>query len=364
MQHEFARSDIIRTTSGLLADALNDIATQIHIQSAFQIQHSRYQPLDLPEAAIDRYRQLPQALQRRYQCQKLRDYLYDIYFSHEQDLADNADHVASVNTSSHASLLQNDSVRGINRAFYEQIQAANQGKGYFDPGWLVIGAGQTHLAVQKQGLTVQIDPNRHLRNADRCAQIGSIVAIQLPKNRLESGFYVVVGNAGLGLEQSPSLEIYFHISATGAIALMQQLTQALNDRQIAFSFKVLYDPTEYGRYDAGTLCLKRNHYSEIAPLLKHIYHQTQSEFGSPVPLFTKPLAPGLGLAEEPEAEIRDFGLHRCQLIAQGLLNAWENGDETPEQRLSCIYEQFAQNNINLKFPYLNSNSIDIYLPLD
>jgi hypothetical protein len=346
-------------------DVLNEIVTCVQIKSAFDIQHFQYPPLNLPAAAIERYYQLPQALQRRYQCQKLRDYLYGIYFSHEQDLAaDRASDEVGDEASDENRPLKNDSMRGINRTFYGQIQATNQGKGYFDEGWQVIGLSPNHLMVQKQGLTVQIKPNFHLRPSDRAAQIGETVAVRLPKNRLENGFYVAVGDAGLVPETASSVEIYFHVSPTGAMALMQWLTQALNPRQIAFAFKILYDPIDYGRYDAGKLRLERHRYPEAAPLLKQIYQQTQAEFGSTVPLFTKSLLPGLGLAEVPKTEPQDFGLHRCQLVAQGLLAAWDTGKETPEQRLNCICQQFAQNQIDPQFLYLNPGSTDIYPPFD
>lgn len=351
----------MQLSSGLThtLNILNDIATCVQIRSAFQIQHSCYQPLNLPEALISRYCQLPENLQRRYQCQKLRDYLYDIYFSHEQSLATSA-----MNVNQTEMPLQNDSIRGINRTFYEQIQNANQGKGYFDPGWQITAASQTHLMAQKQGLTVQIKPDDHLAASDRAAQIGEMVAIRLPKHRLEGGFYVAVGNAGLAPEQVPSLEIYFNVNTAGATALMCYLTQTLNEHHIAFTLKLLYDLTEYGRYDAATLTIERDCYPEILPLLKAIYPQIQSELSPEIPLFTKPLAPGLGLAEEPEAELADFGLHRCQLVAQGLLVAWESGNDTPEQRLNLIHQQFAQHQIDLQFPYLNPGSSDIYLPLE
>jgi hypothetical protein len=336
---------------------LTDVVACIQIQSTFQIRHSCYQPLTLPEALISRYSQLPQTLQHRYQCQKLRDYLYDIYFSHEQDLA-------TEDITGDEMPLQNDAIRGINRTFYEQIQDANRGKGYFDPGWQITAVARTHFMVQKQGLTVKIDPNYHLPATDRAAQIGETVAIRLPKNRLENGFYVAVSDIGLVPEQVARLEIYFNVNATGAIVVMRYLTQILNERQIPFTLKLLYDLSDYGRYDAVTLCLERDRYSEVAPLLKTLYQRIPSDFSPAVPLFTKPLAPGLGLVEEPEAELTDFGLHRCQLIAKGLLAAWQSGNETPERRLDYIYQQFAQNHVDLQFPYLNPGSIDIYPPLD
>lgn len=44
----------------------------------------------------------------------------------------------------------------------------------------------------------------------------------------------------------------------------------------------------------------------------------------PVPLFTKPLAPGLGLAEDPGDRL-SFGQSRCRIAAEGLVRAHAQG---------------------------------------
>ena len=90
-----------------------------------------------------------------------------------------------------------------------------------------------------------------------------------------------------------------------------------------------------------------------------------SYFLSNIPLFTKLLAPGLGLAEKPEYKETTgerFGLNRCQIVADGLLDAWDNGDRTSSCRINAISKRFQMHFIDLQRPYLNTIE-DIYTPL-
>ncbi|NET15569.1 MAG: hypothetical protein F6K08_23405, partial [Okeania sp. SIO1H6] len=58
-----------------------------------------------------------------------------------------------------------------------------------------------------------------------------------------------------------------------------------------------------------------------------------------------------------------FGMNRCQIIANGLLTAWQQGDNSTEGKIKAILEQFSLLGIDLQRPYLNANSEDIYRKL-
>ena len=93
----------------------------------------------------------------------------------------------------------------------------------------------------------------------------------------------------------------------------------------------------------------------------------RSHFKPEVPLFTMQLAPGLGLAEEPNqkfAQQESFGMNRCQIVANGLLEAWQQGDNSPEGRMIAIFGQFSRLGIDDQRAYLNANSKDIYTLLN
>ena len=57
--------------------------------------------------------------------------------------------------------------------------------------------------------------------------------------------------------------------------------------------------------------------------MRDIYAHVEAQLRSEVPAFTKSLALGLGLAESPANE--SFGLHRCRLIADGLVRSRTEG---------------------------------------
>ena len=103
---------------------------------------------------------------------------------------------------------------------------------------------------------------------------------------------------------------------------MRNLTQQLNAISIGFRFKVLYNPGDYKRYDSGVLYFDKRDYQAVGEVLQLVYQQ--SDFKSEVPLFTMQLLPGLGLAEEPDQKFgvhESFGMNRCQIVANGLLEA-------------------------------------------
>jgi len=79
------------------------------------------------------------------------------------------------------------------------------------------------------------------------------------------------------------------------------------------------------------------------------------------------LAPGLALAEEPDCKFaaqESFGINRCQIVANGLLEAWHQGDNFPQRKMTSILQQFSLLEIDLQRAYLNGNSEDIYTSLD
>ncbi|MBE9180900.1 phosphotransferase [Oculatella sp. LEGE 06141] len=348
----------VAVTPQTTASALHDMVTHIQIQPGYSISHPGYRPLALPEDIVEQFATFPKDFQRNYLKRQLRDYLYDIYFSGEQVSGADFSTVPSP-------LLKNNTLHGINLDFYEQLQHANRGSGYFDSGWVVLlEATKDGLAVQKNGLTLHVTRDRHLHPSDHGAKTGDSVAIRLPHNRIESGFYSAVGNAGMVPDDAPTIELCFNVSAGGAIVLMRCLTQHLNAISLPFVFKVLFDPDDYQRYDAAILYVEQSHYKTIQPIVEQSYRQAQPHVQPAVPCFTKPLAPGLGLAEEPNTDPKDFGIHRCQIVADALLTVWEQGETAPDVRMKAIQHCFALHDIDWQHPYLNPGSEDHYTSLE
>ncbi|OUL28983.1 hypothetical protein BV372_24235 [Nostoc sp. T09] len=354
-----------------LLDILQDIATKIEIQSNFGISHPDYKFLELPDEIVTRFQQLPLQLQYKILQSNLTNFLYHIYYNGalRNILVRDA---AEIDTTM-LDNLENNTFLGVDVDFYDRLHSANSGKGYFDDGWQVLREeSDGTLAVKSGELTLYIERDRHLHPQQVNATIADVVAIKMPSNLTQNGFYIAVGNSGQyssiykGHDRQ-LVRVYFNLSPEGAVAVMGSLTQQLNKIPIPFTFKALYNPAGYNRYDTAVLYIEKGYYTNLWPVLQSVYAEHQSYFGEEVPLFTKLLAPGLALAEEPNNKFSDkesFGLNRCQIVTNGLLEAWEQGNESTENRMLLIRKHFAQQQIKLQCPYLNPGLEDIYTTLE
>jgi hypothetical protein len=360
----------LNTSSNGVLDSLQDIASKVQLESHFRIRHPDYKPLELPPDVVARFQHLPLQLQIKYQSLQLRSFLYGIYYNGSLRKALVAE--ANSRKLTIEQNLENDRFQGVDLKFYEQLHNSNRGTGYFDPGWRVLRQeADGTLAAIKDNLTVHIERERHLLPEHQSAMVGDLVAIKLPRNRVQSGFYMAMSNTS-SRERNTSNEpdcvrIYFNLTPDGAIALMDAIATQFNDIAIPFKFKALYNPSDYNRFDSAVLYIDKQDYEAIRQVLQGIYFKNESYFQPEVPLFTKFLAPGLALAEEPDRKFatkESFGTHRCQLVTNGLLEARENGDESLESRMTSILQNFSRLGIDVNYPYLNANSKDIYPTLE
>lgn len=349
------------TTHLELMSVLADIAENVKISDDFTIQHPDYKPLAVPPEAVARFQQMPEQIERKFLSLQLRSFLYGIYYNGSMRSA------LALDTPAHSRQLdlENNTFVGIDMTFFQQLHNNNCGKGYFDPDWTILAAEDESLVVKKGGLKLHIDRKQHLTAAQQQARVGEAVAIKMPKNMMQNGFYMAVGDLGFNRQQAADtlVRVYFSLTPDGAIAVMSSLTQMLNDSKIIFSFKVLYNPQDYQRFDAGVLYFDKRDYATVAYLLNLVHTQHRSYFLPHIPLFTKQLAIGLGLAEEPDlkfAERESFGMNRCQIVADGLLAAFYGGHDPDTTRMSAILGQFSTVGIDLQHPYLNSGSENIY----
>jgi len=94
-------------------------------------------------------------------------------------------------------------------------------------------------------------------------------------------------------------------------------------------------------------------------VLANVYEEVARHLRPDAPLFTRPLAAGLALAEEPYTG-ESFGMQRCRILAEGLLSAHARGLRDEASRLEEVERHFAAYGLTLEAPYLNPRSIDQY----
>ncbi|NJL51288.1 MAG: hypothetical protein HC930_02020 [Hydrococcus sp. SU_1_0] len=329
----------------------------------FYFCHQDYSPVEIMPEMVAKLQKLSLNFQRKYFVSRLSNYLADLYFH---------GCLAQINLQNKESNLPlaNNSIKGVDREFYEQLEANNYSQGHFDPGWLVIREEEDgSLAVQKNELTFHVQrdrvgsalPHRHLKPTNIKATINDLVTIKLPHNRWQDEFYVAISDQGsidiADNKNKQIIEIYFNVNPEGVITLTREFTQQLNDLKITFTFKVLDNPNNYPCYDAGILTFFRDDYLVVVEVIKSLYSCIQSNLNPETPLCSFKLAPGIGLAEISEV---GFANSRCGAIASGLLAAWDQDDNSSHNRLQCIIKEFSSKRINCKYPYLNDNFEHIY----
>jgi hypothetical protein len=339
---------MLDSLSAELKSNLEDIVTKIAIGENFQISHQDYHPVLVSQETHSRLQKLGKGFQKQYLVGQLSNYLADIYFH-------GCLYPIYLEVTESQLSLENNSIKGVNFNFYEQLTANNYSQGYFDPDWLIIAEEEnTGLKVQKNGLTLQIEYDLHLQESERNPKLNDLVAIKLPKNRWQDEFYVAVSNNGLVdiNSQQQILEIYFNINPDGAIILLRELTQQLNKNRIVFTLKILDRPDRYPCYDAVILRIYREDYFKVYEVIKNIYPNLISYLNKNIPICTFKLADGIALAEVTE---EGFANSCCGAIAKGLLTAWYEQDNSPNNRIKCISRELSITKINLQPLYLNSN---------
>jgi hypothetical protein len=243
--------------------------------------------------------------------------------------------------------------------FVQELSHANTGTGYWEPGWRVQGVEAEHLLVQKEGLVLSVP-----REACSADVAGAAATVRMPKELLKAspGYYLAFGNLPLDADRQgdPILRVYFNVAPEKAGPAMRELTQRLNARQLPFRLKAVNDPSRYDRCDSLVLYLHRGDYGAGAGELQALVDDLA--LGSGVPAFTKPIARGVAIAEDPP-DGSSFGLHRCGLLAESLVRASEAGASSEASLLHLVEEHFASHGISLSSPYLNPSSTDVYEPL-
>jgi hypothetical protein len=282
------------------------------------------------------------AIQRQYRLLSLRHFIHQTYFWGVPTTESQADAGEQNPTTD----LQNNTWHGLDRDFYGALRQANTSRGYWNPGWCITWQEPETWGVTRQGLTLRIKPQKHLRECDRQAKppltLGDSLAILLPPERFEPGYYVAIGEATQDAYCLTDQEVYFHLEAAGSVALIQTLVPVLNQQAIPFQLKILYEPSRYPRPDAGVLCLQVSDYLHLQSWLKDLA-KTLTLLLRPTPLtLAKAIAPGISVAEVPRASQslggnragailplanETFCLYQARLLAETLLTAQEQGRE-------------------------------------
>src|SRR5205085_3438317 len=210
------------------------------------------------------------------------------------------------------------------------LSAANSSRERWDAGWQIyqtLPSGQ--ILAHKSGLTRALWPGEFLSlDAPGLAPrpgLNISVFFMRESTVMQPGFYFAFGEAQDGGEDNSSLvRFYWNVRPEGATALVGALTRRLNRFQVPFRLKCLSNSAYFKRHDTSVLFVNKRFYHVTSRLLAEVYREVSAHLRALTPLFTRRLADGLGLAEEPYTG-ESFGMQRCRMLAEGVLSADAKG---------------------------------------
>jgi hypothetical protein len=177
------------------------------------------------------------------------------------------------------------------------------------------------------------------------------------------GYYTVLGNADQPNRDDETplaiVRFYWHLVAAVAPPWVGELTRRLNAAGVPFHAKLLSDPSAYLRADAAVLYVARDDVARTLAQLPPIHAAVAAHLRASTPMFTRRLARGLSVADDP-GDGRSFGQHRCQLVAEGLVRAFDTGRADSSEIITAVTGRFAQDGLNISRPWLGAGSPDIF----
>jgi hypothetical protein len=244
--------------------------------------------------------------------------------------------------------------------FVHALSCANSGKGCWTAGWQVQSVEGNSVVGERDEIRLFAPAGSWRESSGGAVRVGATVDFRMPKEQLgiSPGHYLARSDVELGTS-GDLVRVYWNTTAAGALLLMANLTNTLNDLGLCFSFKVIGHPDCFTRCDSAVLYLLQDDFDRAAPALALAHAVAAREIEPAVPAFTKRLAPGVALAEDPTHAI-SFGWHRCGLVAEGIVDAHELGIDALERRVDRVRDRFAEAGLGLDAPYLNPSTHDRY----
>ena len=238
--------------------------------------------------------------------------------------------------------------------------AANCGRPSWDEGWRIdqlLDGGS--ILARKAGAARSFLPGEFLthRGIGSGPEPTAKISIFVPvgSTELQAGYYYAFSETVSDFDESEwTVRLYWNVTREGAPRLMEAITRDFNRFQIPFRFKCANKSSDYPRRDAAVLYVHARYYPIAASVAESIHEQVRAGLNVDTPLFTRRLADGLALSEDPG---ESFGENRMRILAAAILACRGQG---VEQHIEELRRQFEQRGLSFEQPWLNSGSIDRY----
>jgi hypothetical protein len=238
--------------------------------------------------------------------------------------------------------------------FVRRVRNLLGSRAYWEGGWEIVGrtdSGQWLVERDDLVLTVGHEELSGTRGRVR-------VRFPAERPRAVSGWFSVTGVRGPAVRAVPLAAVHLNLRPDSAAAVFTDLVSGLDALHVRFTARVLNHPAAYGRPDSAVVVAPREQLPLVARSVLGLHPRARDGFGDAVPGFTRALAPGVAIADEPPVP-GGIGRHRCRVIAAGLLAA---GDVPPAARLAAVLRSLAAERLDPSALHLEPGNADFDLP--
>jgi type III HopA1-like effector protein len=224
-------------------------------------------------------------------------------------------------------------------AFLAQLYAANPIPPRYEDGWTVARYDPNGFVLVR-GMQQRVAALAEIVPLGGGLAPGMPVRVPAQREALTApyGHYVITGRAIHDAKTGRQVRFYWNVGPGGAATFLREIGARLERRRIPFQAKVPAHPQGYGRTDAGVLYLGDDDVQAARDAIGATYHALRSALRPQIPLFTREIAPGLAFGESPPTW-DSFGMHRCDLIAEGLHRAFASGASGDDARLAAVRDR-------------------------
>lgn len=270
----------------------------------------------------------------------------------------------------YANDIDNQSLEGATEArlghsLISDFTQANQTRDTWDEGWKIYQINPDgRVSVQKGDRSRAANPGEFTKHvySGSAPKNGDIVSLRVypGSSQMQTSFFFAFGGTLTDqFDEFSLIRFYFNVKAEAAPTLLTTLSGQLNRYAIPYRFKSLVETQMYRRADAAVLYVAKRYYNVVASILGDLTDSFIDQLRPETPMFCKTLLPGIGVGDDPGTG-ESFGMHRCRLVAEGIVDAWASGSQTVEARLSAIRKRFADDGFKVETPYLNPRSKDVF----
>jgi len=161
------------------------------------------------------------------------------------------------------------------------------------------------------------------------------------------GHYVIFGRPVVMAQSGRQVRFYWNLTSQGGAPFVRAVGAAFERFRMPFQAKVPAHAGGYARTDGGVLYLADEDVDVACDAIEDVYGRVRPFLRDDVPLFALGLAPGVAFAESPPNG-ESFGMHRCDLVAEGLVRAHERGERDVAARVATVRERLVEYGLDVE----------------